>query len=256
MKILNLTLVLAALWMGACKSKPKVIVEDTAKQSATSQDDSEKNVPTNVATSPNDMHQVEAIEILQANRYTYLKVKEKVDTFWIAASKFEPKIGNTYFYRGGLLKTNFESQEHKRIFDKIFLVTSIIDASAHPGGNAGSTGEIPEGTPHTHVHNHEIKDIKGAIKLSDLLTNKEKYKNKVVVVTGKCVKSNDGIMGKNWVHIQDGTKQNGKPCDITITTQEFVSVGDNVAFEGKIILNKDFGAGYKYDILIEEAKLK
>ncbi|AFK05676.1 hypothetical protein Emtol_0161 (plasmid) [Emticicia oligotrophica DSM 17448] len=256
MKTFNLSLVLITLWMGACKSKPKVIVEDTAKPAVSSGVETDKSVPTNIATSPTDMHQVEALEVLQANRYTYLKVKEKTDTFWIAASKFDPKIGNTYFYRGGLLKTNFESQEHKRVFDKIFLVTSIIDASAHPGGNIESANEMPETSPNTHVHNHELKDVKGAIKLNELIANKDKYKNKLVIVTGKCVKSNDGIMGKNWVHIQDGTKQNGKPCDITITTQEFVSVGDNVVFEGKIILNKDFGAGYKYDILIEEGKLK
>jgi hypothetical protein len=61
-------------------------------------------------------------------------------------------------------------------------------------------------------------------------------------------------MGKNWVHIQDGTEYNGQ-YDLTITTQEKVNVGDVVVFEGIISLNKDFGFGYAYDILMENAKV-
>lgn len=238
----------------SCKSKPKVIVEDKPK---TEQQSGGSEVPKNgtvgtINSSGNEMHEVVALEILQAERYTYMKVKEKTDEFWIATIKFEPKVGNKYFYRGGLLKTDFESQEHKRVFDKIFLVTSIIDASEHPGGSGTMETEMPS----NHIHAHEPADVKGAIKLSELLANKDNFKGKTVIVTGSCVKFNGGIMGKNWVHIQDGSRNNNKVSDITITTDEFVNIGDNIAFEGKVILNKDFGAGYKYDILIENGKLK
>jgi hypothetical protein len=70
------------------------------------------------------------------------------------------------------------------------------------------------------------------------------------------VKANYGIMNKNWYHIQDGTQKDGKKCDFTITSAENIPLGAEVAFEGKIILNKDFGAGYFYDILMDGGKLK
>ena len=62
-------------------------------------------------------------------------------------------------------------------------------------------------------------------------------------------------MGKNWVHLQDGTGEPGND-DLLVTTQEEVAVGDVVVFEGTIVLNKDFGSGYSYEILMEEAKLQ
>ena len=43
------------------------------------------------------------------------------------------KGGN--IFTGRLDETNFESIEFNRTFDKIYLVSQIIDASAHPGGN-------------------------------------------------------------------------------------------------------------------------
>jgi uncharacterized protein YcfL len=253
MKLLNCTLVLATLVLFSCNSKPKVIVEDSASVSNSSAGVTTSNPSTaaDVKTTTTDMHQVIVIEILQAERYTYLKVKENADIFWIATGKLEAKVGNKYFYRGGLLKTNFESQEHKRVFDKIYLVSEVIDAAAHSSSNeeANTNIEAP-------INEKELKSVVGAIKLSDLFGNKEKYNNKAIIVAGKCVKANYGIMNKNWYHIQDGTKINGKNCDFTITTSDNIPLGANVAFEGKLTLNKDFGSGYKYDVIMEDAKLK
>jgi hypothetical protein len=60
------------------------------------------------------------------------------------------------------------------------------------------------------------------------------------------------IMNKNWIHLQDGTSFNGFN-DITITSLEKVKVDEIVSLKGKVVLNKDLGSGYKYDILIEDA---
>ncbi|MDP1817376.1 MAG: GW dipeptide domain-containing protein [Leadbetterella sp.] len=250
MKYLKITALALAVAMSACKSKPKIIVEETTEKNDMST--SSANVSTTgSASTGSDMHQVTALEILEAERYTYLKVKEGVNTFWIATSKFDAKVGNEYFYRGGLLKTDFESVEHKKVFDKIYLVSEIIDAAAHPGSNGGMVN-----TPPSDMNFKESKNVPGAIKLSELITQKAKYNGKQVTVSGEIVKANYGIMGKNWYHLQDGTKNGGKICDFTITSAENLPLGANVGFEGKLILNKDFGSGYKYDILMEDAKLK
>jgi len=73
-------------------------------------------------------------------------------------------------------------------------------------------------------------------------------------VQGSVVKLNNMIMNRNWVHIQDASIKNEK-TDLTVTTDENVAMGDIVAFEGKISLNKDFGAGYKYEIIMEDAHI-
>lgn len=85
------------------------------------------------------------------------------------------------------------------------------------------------------------------------MSHKDKYDGKVITVTGECVKVNNGIMGRNWVHIQDGSKENGKSIDLTVTTLQNIPVGSQVALKGKIVLNKDFGAGYRYDVIMEDA---
>jgi GW (Gly-Tryp) dipeptide domain len=256
-KLTRLSLIVITVIFFSCKSKPKVIVEDNQATNTPSSEKGEIKIDSSTVAANNSggMHQVIAVEILQAERYTYLKVKENAETFWIATTKFDPKVGNKYMYQGGLLKTNFESLEHKRVFDKIFLVSSILDATEHPSGsNADVIPELPQTQATTQTK--PAKKVEGALKLSDLFKDKDKFNGKTIIVQGKCVKANYGIMNKNWYHIQDGTMKDGKKCDFTITSAENIPLGAEVAFEGKIILNKDFGAGYFYDILMDGGKFK
>lgn len=89
--------------------------------------------------------------------------------------------------------------------------------------------------------------------IEKLLAGKDSYSGKIIKVKGQVTKFNPEIMGKNWVHIQDGTVfQDG--FDLTVTTDAKVSVGETVTFQGKIVLNKDFGYGYSYNVLMEEGK--
>jgi hypothetical protein len=64
------------------------------------------------------------------------------------------------------------------------------------------------------------------------------------------VKVNNEVMDRNWVHIQDGTNDSGN-FDLTVTTREFVKIDDVIEFEGTVVLNKDFGAGYFYELIME-----
>ncbi len=59
-------------------------------------------------------------------------------------------------------------------------------------------------------------------------------------------------MELNWVHIQDGTEFEGK-FDLTVTSTESFKVGSVVTLEGVLALNKDFGYGYSYEVLLEKA---
>lgn len=245
------------LMLAGCDSKPKMIVEDAQSSPA-----AEGMVPVEgggTATAPGgiDVHQVLAKEILQAERYTYLKVQEGQRLFWIATSKMEAQTEKMYLYRGGLLKTNFESQEFKRVFDTIYLVSHIIDATQHPGGNMQGGGALSSGNMSESTASPVNMPVSAdAISIKDLFANKKKYEGKQITVAGECVKVNNGIMGRNWVHLQDGSIAEGKKLDLTVTTDQLIQPGSKVALQGKVTLNKDFGAGYRYDIIVEGVEPK
>ncbi len=102
--------------------------------------------------------------------------------------------------------------------------------------------------------NVSVVPCEGCIKIADLLAGKKDFAGKAIKIKGSVTKFNAEIMGKNWIHLQDGTEFEGV-YDLTVTTDRVVSVGDIVTFEGKIILDKDFGYGYFYSVLMEDGKI-
>jgi hypothetical protein len=100
----------------------------------------------------------------------------------------------------------------------------------------------------------KVKPIEGGITIAELYAKKDTYAGKTVKIRGEVVKFSAEIMGKNWVHLQDGTNNNGS-FDITFTTNDVTKIGDVVTFEGTVTLKKDFGAGYFYEVIIENGKL-
>jgi hypothetical protein len=196
-------------------------------------------------------HQVTVKEVLNANAYTYLLVTEGEKEFWIAIPKTDVKVGKTYTYEGGMEMKKFESKDLKRTFDSVLFVEGIIDPNPPAATETATT--LPKVTTSTEL-SKGITLAKGGISIFDLYSTKDKLAGKTVILTGKVVKFMPEIMSKNWIHLQDGTSYNGFN-DITITTAIKVKVDEIVSLKGKVVLNKDLGSGYKYDILIEDAVL-
>jgi len=98
----------------------------------------------------------------------------------------------------------------------------------------------------------EVPD--GGTSVAALYTDKKGLEGKKVLIRGKVVKFTPGVMGKNWIHLRDGTGEEGTN-DITVTTDATVAVGVLVTAQGTVVLDKDFGFGYKYAVLIENAKV-
>lgn len=130
------------------------------------------------------------------------------------------------------------------------LVKESFDKTEKKEFMAGQKSSGPVTTEKIYV---KVDACEGCIKISDLIANKKEYSGKVIKVKGQVTKFNSGIMGRNWVHIQDGSESQGA-YDLTVTTDIQVSVGQTITFEGKITLDKDFGYGYFYAILMEEGK--
>ncbi len=210
--------------------------------------------PNFVQDVPSGVHKVKLMEALQTNNYTYLLVKEKGEEQWLAVPKMEAELGESYYYKDGMEMSNFISKELDREFESVLFLGKV---STSP--DLEEKQDIPPTTHSAMVKkdskmNLDIQPITGGISIAELFANKEKYEGKTVKIKGQVTKFNDQIMGKNWIHLQDGTQHNGL-YDLTATSTLKVIVGDIVSLEGKVTLNRDFGYGYKYDIILEEAVL-
>jgi hypothetical protein len=197
------------------------------------------------------VHTVVVQEVIQGNSYTYLNVKEADALIWIAISKADMEVGETISFKNPLEMKNFRSKELERTFETIYFVGRIDKESASPAG--GETAQSPHQKPAVEKKEISIEPIEGGISIAELFSNREAYADTIVRIKGQVAKDNLSIMGKNWVHLQDGTGDSGNN-DLLVTAQDMVALGDVVIFEGTIGLNKDFGSGYSYELLMEEAK--
>ena len=210
------------------------------------------------AIASSDMHKAIAQEVLHVKEYSYIRVLENGTEKWIAAPTTAVEIGATYYFGKNMEMKNFESKDLNRTFETIYFVeklsTSEEDAKLPLAANPTPVSAVnPNATvPSTDKKEVVIEATEGTITIAELYANREKYNNTVVQLKGKVTKFNKAIMNVNWLHIQDGTDSNGN-FDITATTMGEAQLEDIVTIKGKVILNKDFGAGYKYAVLIENA---
>ena len=99
-----------------------------------------------------------------------------------------------------------------------------------------------------------IAKAEGGYTVEELFAKKSELGGKQITLRGRVVKYNSGIMGKNWLHLRDGTGAEGAN-DLTVTTSEPAAVGDTVLIQGTVAVDKDFGAGYRYGLIVEDAKV-
>ena len=203
------------------------------------------------ATLPPGMHGVVVTEVIQTSNYTYLQVAEEANKFWIAVVKSDTKPGDSVYYSKASEMKDFKSRELGRTFPSIFFVDDPSNRliTAQPATQALT----PKKVEIKRWSEVSVETPKGGITLAGLFSNPGGYAGKPVMIRGVVVRFNSQIMNKNWVHIQDGTDF-GTKFDLTVTTNDSVAVGQTATFQGIIALNKDFGSGYTYDVIMEEAK--
>ncbi len=124
-----------------------------------------------------------------------------------------------------------------------------------PGAMAGMPGAMGGGKPIVPFENIKVERATGenAATVGELYNQSADFNGKKILLRGKVVKVSKNIMGKNWIHLQDGTGDAAKNThDLVVTSQDAPNVGDIVTISGTVQTNKDFGSGYMYDILVEE----
>lgn len=221
----------------------------------------------------------EVMEVINVANFTYLRLKTGNGETWAAIVQTQIQQGVTVTIENAIVMNNFESKALKRTFPSI-IFGSLRGAVATPstvmhdspamsssassspsasgsrlmGMNSSLLPKKIESTGDVHVKKANGKD---AHTVAEVITNGADLKDKTVLVRGKVVKYNTGIMGKNWIHLRDGSGSVEKETnDILVTSTSPANLGDVITAKGVVHTDKDFGAGYSYKVLIEDATLQ
>jgi hypothetical protein len=202
----------------------------------------------------------EVLEVIDAASFTYLRLKTKDGEAWASVPKAAFKKGAQATIEDAIVMKDFKSKSLNRTFPVIYL-----------GGMSGATAGSPHGSggmsnPHAgaaakpvDTANIRVAKAQGAnaMTVAEIVTKGAALKDKPVLVRGKIVKYNEGVMGKNWIHLRDGSgSDKDETNDIIVTTANAAKLGDVVTVKGVVHTDKDFGAGYSYKVLIEDATVQ
>ena len=229
MKRLSILILFMIFTLAACKKKE------------------EAKIPANL---PAGTHAVKVEEHKDVANYTYLKVSENGNEYWIAAPQIKVEDGEVVFYSQGLEMKNFHSESLNKTFPIIYFVQSVTQSPEAP--TLSSVHQQVTTSPREKIL---VEPLKGGISIAEIYSRKDKLAGKTVRVKGKVVKYNADIMGRNWIHIQDGTESGGN-YDLLVTSNDATALGKTISVEGKVAINQDFGAGYTYSVMLENAKVK
>ena len=216
-------------------------------------------------------------ETLDASDYTYMRLKTSGGETWAAVSKDVREEGRPGHRRerdvdGRLRKQDAEPEvrAHRlRQPRRRKLPPRSPDPPPAPVSAHGSASEAPQRSQMAAQHAAvaggpaDAGDVavakaegKDARTVAQVFAERLSLKDKTVSVRGKVVKANSSIMGRNWIHIRDGSgSREKKDDDLTVTTQDGAAVGDIVVVKGVVHVDRDFGAGYSYPVVLEDAKV-
>jgi hypothetical protein len=188
------------------------------------------------------------VETMNAGGYTYVYVDTGEEKMWAAAPETKVTLGETVAFAPGMEMRDFRSEKLDRTFDVVYFVPELRMGEAAVKTPAGHP---PVGSPQEAAAGMDFSSIEvaeGGARIATLYADKQQLAGKSVAVRGKVVKFTPGVMGKNWIHIMDGSEN-----DLTVTTDATVQVGDVVLVQGVMNRDRDFGMGYAYEILVEDA---
>lgn len=198
------------------------------------------------------------LETTNASRYTYVQIDTGKEKIWAAGPAFQVKVGDRVTIAEGMLTKNFTSKALNRKFDDLYMASSIAlagSAAAQPAPGAG----MPPGHPPVMGHGGAIPEVmpviqkpEGGKTVAEIWADKGTLSGKTVILRAKVVKVSKNILGKNWLHLRDGTGVEGQN-DLVVTTKDDVKSGDVVTVSGTLNTDKDFGSGYQYEAIMEDA---
>lgn len=200
------------------------------------------------------------VETIDAGNYTYVRVDTGTEEIWAAATRFDIAVGDAVVVPLEMPMQDFHSESMDRTFPLIYFTSQIL-REGDAASAAMPPGHPPTGSAMASSHAEPAKltavePAKNGVTVARAWAESTDLVGTKVTVRGQVVKFNGGIMGTNWIHLQDGTgSADDGTNDLTVTTSGTASVGDVVTATGTLVTDKDFGAGYTYAVMLENAEL-
>jgi hypothetical protein len=184
------------------------------------------------------------LETMEGGGYTYMKLDQDGKRFWIAVPRAQVSVGDSVDYVEMMRMRNFTSKTLDRTFDELVF-------AGLRGEHATAAPMRP--TPEIAVGDEPIEKAEGGYTVEEVFENKEALEGKLIKVRGRVVKVSQAIMNKNWIHLKDGSGEKGRDKIVFRSADQIARVGDIVTAEGRLETDKDFGYGYSYEVLVEDA---
>lgn len=196
------------------------------------------------------------VETMDSGGYTYISIEKDGKNTWVAVPHTEIKVGENVSFLPGMVMNNFTSKTLNRTFETIIFSSGTAGQSA-----TGQTGKSADNKQTTASPSKTINVQKAAgpdaYTVAELYEKSGELDQKNVVIRGQVVRFSPKIMGKNWIHIQDGSGNPSKGTnDLLVTSQDVLSVDDIVTVKGTLSRDKDFGGRYKYAVIVEQASVQ
>jgi len=196
------------------------------------------------------------IETMDGGNYTFMNIEHNGRTTWVATSRMNVMIGQDISLKPGMTMTNFESKTLNRTFESIIFSGGPTDDFSGPLLMNKPADDSQVQSAVTEPISVEKATGSDAYTVSDLYEKMASLENKRVVIRGKVVKFSPNIMGKNWIHIQDGSGDSSAGTnDLVVTSQDITSLGEVITIQGTLYKDKDFGSGYNFAVIVEEARI-
>ena len=206
-------------------------------------------------TDPNKIYG-KVTDIIDVAGYTYAEVDTGKKKVWAAGPTTPLKIGDMIAFSTGMPMEDFHSKSMNRNFSMLYFIGGFITDKETQTTNTPATQTTVVTSPHSKTKQQQasnpVKDIhkaEGGNTIAEIYTHKLDLKGKSVRVRGQVTKFTPAIMGKNWIHIRDSSTKD----DLTVTTDSTVAIGDVIIIEGKLELDKDYGYGYVYPVILVDA---
>jgi hypothetical protein len=203
------------------------------------------------------------LEVRNVEGYTYLKLETAAGEVWAAVPTSSVKPGAQVAIGSPMVMKDFESTTLKRKFDRILfgqLVDPAAPTAAAPVAAAAVSphaGGAPVAKPAVSLAPMAKASGPDARTVAEVHARKAALQGKTVSFRAQVVKVNTGIMGKNWLHLQDGTGSaaNGSN-DVIVTSKDTAAVGEVITARGVVHTNVDLGMGYAFEVLVQDASLR
>lgn len=196
------------------------------------------------------------VQTMDSGGYTYVLLEDMGERRWAAIEATQIAVGEKLVLKPGSIMVNFTSKSLNKTFDRIVFSDGIAE---RPDAAKAKATKKSSGSAGAVVSSGKISVDKAtgpnAYQVSDLYA-KKKLNGKKITVRGKVMKVSTGIMDRNWIHLQDGTgSAQKKTHNLVVTSKDVPEVGEVVTVTGILVRDKDFGSGYKYDVIVEKATI-